>query len=134
MFNLTSSMAQSISKRLDLIDAQLNRLAAAAGLSFFRADKDSDTDYDALTAGAWEAATPAATGTINWNTSFAVPTRAKSVLIYVSGTISFKAKSTTTNGTSTTGEQRTVIIANDGTTYFYGAAGTVTVRVIGWFA
>ena len=113
---------------------RLDRFEGQAGLTFFRENKDNDGDYDPLTAAGWEAATPAATGTINWNTVFGVPKRARAVLVYVSGTISFKAKSSTTNGAAMSGEQRTVMIADDGTSYWYGASGTVTVRVIGWWA
>ena len=103
------------------------------GLTFFRADKDDDQDYDPLTDASWEAASPTS-GTINWNTVFAVPKRARAILIYVSGTIHFKAKSGTTNPWATTGEQRSVPVADDGTTYYFNGSGTVTVRVLGWWA
>ena len=127
-------IARLTEKFMSLKD-RLDRFEGQAGLTFFRANKDNDGDYDPLTAAGWEAATPAATGTIStWNSVFGVPKRARAVLLYVSGTISFKAKSSTTNGAATSGEQRTVMIADDGTSYWYGASGTVTVRVLGWWA
>ena len=127
-------IVESLAARDREAEDRLTRREASEGLAFFRADKDNDADFDPLTTGAWEAGSPAATGTINWNTTFGVPKRARTVLIYVSGTISFKAKSTTTNGWATTGEQRTAPVANDGTTYWFSASGTVTVRVLGWWA
>lgn len=104
------------------------------GLRFFVADKNTNNQYDPLTAGAWEAGSPAASGTLNWNSVFAVPKRATAVLLFVTGTITWKANSGATNAYSTTGEQRIVPIYTDGTSAWSAAAGTVTVRVLGWWA
>jgi hypothetical protein len=79
------------------------------GYLYVPCDKDGDGDFDALTATAWAGGTvtDAATGTINWNTAFGVPTTAKAVDLYIfvqdqntyatsSGTFSLQAKSSTT--------------------------------------
>lgn len=134
MRDLIHAVVKPLADRDREAEDRLSHREAAAGLAFFRADKDNDADFDALTHATWEAASPAATGSINWNTTFAVPKRSRAILIYASGTISFRAKSTTTNGWSTTGEQRVVPVATDGTTYWFSASGTVTVRVLGWYA
>lgn len=104
------------------------------GLRLFLADKNHNNTYDALTAAAWEAGSPAASGTINWAGVFGLPGRATAVLLWVSGTISFKATSGTTNPSSTTGEFRFVPVYIDGTSAWFSASGTVTVRVLAWFA
>ncbi len=121
---------------------RLEGLAAPAvasrndGLRFFRADKDADDDLDALTDASWEAGSPAATGTMNWNTTFSVPSRARAIHVYISGTINWKAKSTTTNDSVVnTGVNNAIVPASAaGTSYWSGASGTVTMRVVGWFA
>ena len=99
---------QLTDKSMSLRD-RLDRFEGQAGLTFFRANKDNDGDYDRLTAAGWEAASPAAKGTINWNSVFGAPKRSRAVLVYANGTISLKAKSSTTNGAAMSGEQRTVM-------------------------
>ena len=131
---IKESIKALLQSRIVPLESALDRLSAAGGLQFFRADKDGDGDFDPLTHASWEGATPAATGTINLNSVFGITKRVRAVLLYVSGTISFKAKSTATNGAATTGEQRMVPVASDYTIYFYGALGAVTVRVVGWYS
>jgi len=131
------SVLTGIIKRLELTEASLDDTQDRNdGLRYYRADKDADLDFDPLTSATWESATPAATGTIDWNDKFAVPDRARAIHIWSSGTINFKAKSSTTNDSLTgSGTLAGVIpVANDGTTYWSGATGTVTVRVVGWWA
>lgn len=124
---------------------------SALALTFVRADKDGDGDYDPLTAAAWSDSTKSGSGTINLNTAFGIPATAKAVVFTcsakddaVGSTIGFKAKSTTTNASFEVitevanvwyGRQFVVPIAADGTVY-YTFSATFTnlyLRVVGWY-
>ena len=119
-------------------------------LTFVRADKDSDGDYDLLTAAAWENVTKSGSGTINWNTVFGVPTAAKAVQIQAVGSgaasrfFLLKAKSTTTIDSFALITQALdqfnlgqgiVPIAADGTSYytFDAAYSNFYLRIVGWY-
>ncbi len=129
-----------------------NKRITITASTFVRADKDSDGDYDPLTAAAWENSTKTGTGTINWNTAFGVPTTAIAVAVYIVGTddavgtvVNLQAKSTTTNASvvwrsivaNVMQDVQTGIvpIAADGTSYFAFSAAVTTfyLRVVGWY-
>ena len=137
-----SSVLQMAPAELGRRVGRLEGLAAPAiasrndGLRYFRADKDADADLDALTDGSWEGGSPAATGIMNWNTIFSVPSRARAIYVYLSGTINWKAKSTTINNSVVnTGVNNAIVsVSAAGTSYWSGGSGTVTMRVAGWFA
>jgi len=67
---LDEQLPNILERLTDLEERTANIEVDVDGLKFFRADKDDDQDFDALTDGTWEAATPAAAGTINWITIF----------------------------------------------------------------
>lgn len=139
------------------VQAALNELdtekrAIADGLVFVCADKDSDGDYDPLTAVAWEGPTVSGAGTINMNTVFGVPATAKAVALSLRGQdnvvatgFTLKAKSTTANVSVQLPinvadwpwvTHGIVPIASDGTIYYDFGAATFTfffLRVVGWY-
>jgi len=120
-------------------------------LWFVRADKDSDGDYDPLTAAAWENSTKSGNGTINLNTVFGVPTSAKAVRLSLFGQdatvgtyLQLKAKSTAifdqhvyriTVANQYRDEQPVISIAADGTIWysFSAAFDSLYLRVLGWY-
>lgn len=128
------------------------RTLMGGGFRFVPADKDSDGDFDPLTAAAWEDSTKSGTGTINLNTVFGVPTAARAVVFAMAGHASsvsrqFKvqAKSTTTKPSGSLRPQvvgvindahPVVAIAVDGTIYYDfvgGAWDLFVLRVVGWY-
>lgn len=125
--------------------------SALPGLLFVRADKDSDGDFDPLTAAAWENSTKSGNGTINLNTVFGVPTESKAVKVIILGTdgtpgtsFNLKAKSTTsqyslavrvTVANIYAQSHGSVAIAADGTIYYSFSAtwDAFYLRVVGWY-
>lgn len=129
----------------------------ACGLVPFVSEKDGDGDREPLTSTKFDGDSfSSSSNTIDWNADFGMPVGAKMVNIYLvirdSGaagqSISFKAKSTTTNVTKRAetlvgGDvphylERTLPIAADGTTYYdIIASGTDTfdlwIRVMAWW-
>lgn len=118
-----------------------------------RVDKDGDGDFDPRTSTSWDgdSFSDAASGTINWNTAFGVPSGAKMVFLDVdvrdaasaggSYWLGLKAKSSTTNwslvaqaDTAFNDQQRHtfgwVPVQSNGTSYYYvNASGTNTMDI-----
>lgn len=120
-------------------------------MGFIRADKDSDGDYDALTAAAWENSTKSGSGTINWANVFGVPSAAVAVVVYThlacvtagerfemkakSGASNFSFRTTVQVSNKEEYAQGIIPIAANGTSYYNFTIGmnTFYLRVIGWF-
>lgn len=134
MSNLVQSVATQLGKQIREVEKKVDRRAASTGLTFWRADKDNDGDFDPLTAAEWESGAPVSTGVIDWASAFGVDEKAKVILAWVSGAISFRASASAGYAWVTTGEQRLIPVANDGTSYWSDVSGAVTVRVLGWWA
>ncbi len=121
-------------RRIADVEEKVTRRAASSGLTFWRANRQSDGNFDPLVSGDWEMAAPEASGTINWQIEFGIDSQARVILAYVTGTISFRVGAESLDPWSTTGEQRWLPVSASGTTYWFDASGAVTVRVLGWLA
>ena len=147
------SAAHQLLTFVDTVNRRLNKLeqnpelfskVTNDGLRYYRADRDIDGTFNPYTHASWEAsATLAASGTVNWNTIFSVPKKAKSVNLVVtsdsSGGIKFYGNSASSASSilelsTSEVKQGIVPIDSTGATTWKSGTSAVTIRVVGWFA